>query len=65
MRFDLTKDKRYTLSEAAKQTISTAVDAPIIIDVFLEGDFPSEFRSVFVMKHSQILEEFAMFQIPT
>ena len=57
-RFDLTKDKRYTLSEAAKQTIST-VDAPIIIDVFLEGDFPSEFRRL-RNETQQILEEFAV-----
>jgi len=57
-RFDLTKDKRYTLSEAAKQTIET-VDAPIIIDVFLEGDFPSEFRRL-RNETQQILEEFAV-----
>ena len=42
-RYDLTKDKRYTLSEASKTLISN-VDAPLTIDVFLEGDFPSEFR---------------------
>ncbi len=57
-RFDLTKDKRYTLSEAAKQTLTT-VDAPIIIDVFLEGDFPSEFRRL-RDETRQILEEFAV-----
>lgn len=57
-RIDLTKDKRYTLSEAAKQTI-TSVDAPIIVDVFLEGDFPSEFRRL-RDETRQILEEFAV-----
>ena len=57
-RFDLTKDKRYTLSEAAKQTITT-VDAPLIIDVFLEGDFPSEFRRL-RNETQQILEEFSV-----
>lgn len=57
-RFDLTKDKRYTLSEAAKQTL-VSVDAPIIIDVFLEGDFPSEFRRL-RDETRQILEEFAV-----
>jgi ABC-2 type transport system permease protein len=57
-RFDLTKDKRYTLSDAAKQTIAT-VDAPLIIDVFLEGDFPSEFRRL-RNETQQILEEFSV-----
>ncbi|WP_431134555.1 gliding motility-associated ABC transporter substrate-binding protein GldG [Psychroserpens mesophilus] len=57
-RFDLTKDKRYTLSDAAKETIAT-VDAPIIVDVFLEGDFPSEFRRL-RNETQQILEEFAV-----
>jgi len=57
-RFDLTKDKRYTLSDAAKQTIKT-IDAPIIVDVFLEGDFPSEFRRL-RNETQQILEEFAV-----
>jgi ABC-2 type transport system permease protein len=44
-RFDLTQDKRYTLSNAAKTTIST-VDSPIIIDVFLKGNFPPEFKKL-------------------
>jgi ABC-2 type transport system permease protein len=57
-RFDLTKDKRYTLSEAAKQTIET-IDAPLIVDVFLEGDFPSEFRRL-RNETQQILEEFSV-----
>ncbi|WP_435413637.1 gliding motility-associated ABC transporter substrate-binding protein GldG [Psychroserpens mesophilus] len=57
-RFDLTKDKRYTLSEAAKHTIAT-VEAPLIIDVFLEGDFPSEFRRL-RNETQQILEEFSV-----
>ncbi len=42
-RFDLTSDNRYTLSEAAIKTIDN-VESPIIVDVFLEGDFPSEFK---------------------
>lgn len=57
-RFDLTKDKRYTLSEAAKNTIET-IDAPLIVDVFLEGDFPSEFRRL-RNETQQILEEFSV-----
>ena len=55
-RFDLTKDKRYTLSQSAIETIAD-VDSPIIIDVFLEGDFPSEFKRL-RNETQQILEEF-------
>lgn len=58
-RFDLTQDKRYTLSEAAKETIAT-VDSPIVIDVFLEGNFPPEFRRLQV-ETKQLLEEFSAY----
>ena len=55
-RFDLTKDQRYTLSKTAIETIQT-IDSPIIIDVFLEGVFPSEFKRL-RNETEQILEEF-------
>ena len=55
-RFDLTEDQRYTLSNAAKETIAT-IDLPIFIDVFLEGDLPSEFKRLQV-ETKQLLEEF-------
>lgn len=55
-RFDLTKDKRYTLSDAAIETVIN-VDSPIIIDVFLEGEFPSEFKRL-RNETKQLLEEF-------
>ncbi len=42
-RFDLTVDKRYTLSEASR-TILDNIDEQVIIKVYLEGDFPSEFK---------------------
>ena len=42
-RFDLTEDHRYTLSNPAKEIIAN-INVPIFIDVFLEGDLPSEFR---------------------
>ena len=58
-RFDLTKDKRYTLSEASLNIVKD-VDSPIIIDVFLEGDFPSEFRRLH-NETKQLLEEFALY----
>lgn len=54
-RFDLTEDKRYTLSEPAKEIIEKA-DSPLIIDVFLQGDFPSEFRKL-RNETRQLLEE--------
>ena len=58
-RFDLTSDNRYTLSDAALNTVAD-VDSPIIVDVFLEGDFPSEFRKL-KSETRQILEEFSAY----
>jgi ABC-2 type transport system permease protein len=58
-RFDLTQDQRYTLSESALNTVKN-VDSPIIIDVFLEGDFPSEFRRL-QTETRQLLEEFSVY----
>ncbi|PHS61911.1 MAG: gliding motility-associated ABC transporter substrate-binding protein GldG [Flavobacterium sp.] len=55
-RFDLTQDQRFTLSEAAKETIAL-IDEPIFIEVFLEGDFPSEFKRL-QSETKQLLEEF-------
>ncbi len=42
---DLTQDKRYTLSDPAKEILDQ-IKSPLIIDVFLEGDFPSEFKKL-------------------
>jgi gliding-associated putative ABC transporter substrate-binding component GldG len=42
-RFDLTSDTRYTLSEVTN-TILDKIDEPVIVRVYLEGDFPSEFK---------------------
>lgn len=44
-RFDLTQDKRYTLSEAGKSTIAEA-NTPIYVDVFLAGSLPPEFKKL-------------------
>jgi ABC-2 type transport system permease protein len=55
-RFDLTQDNRYTLSEAAKETIATA-SSPIVIEVFLKGSYPPEFRRL-AAETRQLLEEF-------
>tara|TARA_R110002020_G_scaffold8674_2_gene34701 strand:+ start:85741 stop:87414 length:1674 start_codon:yes stop_codon:yes gene_type:complete len=55
-RFDFTKDNRYTLSEAALD-ITNKTEAPLIVDVFLQGEFPSEFKRLQTETRS-ILEEF-------
>ena len=58
-RFDLTQDQRYSLSEAAKETVATA-NSPIVIDVFLKGDFPAEFNRL-QAETKQLLEEFSAY----
>ena len=58
LRFDMTSDKRYTLSEATLAIVDKA-ESPIAIDVFLDGDdFPSEIRKLKV-ETQQMLEELA------
>src|SRR5258706_9311685 len=44
-RFDLTKEKRYTLSKATKELLNS-LDDDVQIDVFLKGDFPAGFRKL-------------------
>lgn len=58
-RFDLTQDQRYTLSETTKNIID-GVDSPLIIDVFLEGNFPGEFKKL-QAETRQLLEEFSAY----
>jgi gliding-associated putative ABC transporter substrate-binding component GldG len=55
-RFDLTHDKRYTLSDTSLNIIKT-VDEPLYIDVFLEGEFPGEFKRL-QDETRQLLQEF-------
>ena len=55
-RFDLTSDKRYTLSETTL-TLLENVKEPINIDVFLDGDFPAEFKRL-QSETYQLLEEY-------
>ena len=56
-RFDLTSDKRYTLSKTTLDIISK-VDKTLFINVYLEGDFPSEFKRLQI-ETQQYLEELA------
>ena len=55
-RFDLTNDKRYTLSKTSL-TIIKSVQEPLIVDVFLKGQFPGEFKKL-QTETQQLLEEF-------
>ena len=55
-RFDLTADQRYTLSSTTKNILES-VKEPIFIDVYLEGNFPAEFRKL-QTETKQLLEEF-------
>ena len=54
-RFDLTKDKRYTLSIVTK-TIVENIDKQLIVRVYLEGEFPTEFKRLQI-ETRQFLEE--------
>ncbi|MBP9793652.1 MAG: gliding motility-associated ABC transporter substrate-binding protein GldG [Flavobacterium sp.] len=54
-RFDLTQDKRYTLSDTTLDILKN-VKEPLYIDVFLEGNFPPEFKRL-QSETKQILEE--------
>jgi ABC-2 type transport system permease protein len=45
IRLDLTKEKRYTLSDSTIKVLE-AVKKPIMIDVYLEGDFPADFKQL-------------------
>ncbi|WP_438988211.1 gliding motility-associated ABC transporter substrate-binding protein GldG [Polaribacter sp.] len=56
-RFDLTSDKRYTLSKTTLDIISK-VNKTLFINVYLEGDFPSEFKRLQI-ETQQYLEELA------
>lgn len=55
-RFDLTSDQRYTLSETTLYTLEL-VKEPVYIDVFLDGEFPAEFKRL-QSETYQLLEEY-------
>lgn len=56
-RFDLTQDKRYTLSPITNEIIDQ-VEEPILIEVLLEGQFSQEFVKL-QAETRQLLEEFS------
>lgn len=55
-RFDLTADKRYTLSDVSLDIVKK-VEEPLYVDIFLEGQFPGEFKRL-QTETRQLLEEF-------
>ncbi len=55
-RFDLTKDKRYTLSPTSLHIIEE-VKNPLYIKVYMQGELPAEFKRLQLETH-QMLEEF-------
>ncbi|MCR9225890.1 MAG: gliding motility-associated ABC transporter substrate-binding protein GldG [Flavobacteriaceae bacterium] len=56
IRFDLTEDKRYTLSEPAI-AVAQKFETPVIVDVLLDGNIPSEFAKL-KTETIQLLESF-------
>jgi len=57
VRFDLTEDKRFTLSDATERVTSN-FDSPVIVDVLMAGELPAEFQKL-TNETQQLLEEFA------
>ncbi|GAA3739236.1 gliding motility-associated ABC transporter substrate-binding protein GldG [Flavobacterium ginsengisoli] len=55
-RFDLTKDKRYTLSPTSLGILKQ-VKNPLSIKIYMEGDLPADFRRL-QQETKQLLEEF-------
>ena len=55
-RFDLTSDKRYTLS-ATSLNIIKQVENPLYIKVYMQGNLPAEFKRL-QQETKQLLEEF-------
>jgi gliding-associated putative ABC transporter substrate-binding component GldG len=55
-RFDLTKDKRYTLSPTTLQIVKQ-VENPLSIKIYMDGELPADFRRL-QQETKQLLEEF-------
>ncbi|HJT75031.1 MAG TPA: gliding motility-associated ABC transporter substrate-binding protein GldG [Chitinophaga sp.] len=55
-RWDLTAEKRYTLTPATKKLLQ-GLDSTVTIEVFLKGDYPANFRQL-AQSAQELLEEF-------
>jgi len=58
-RFDLTSEKRYTLSKETKNLVKN-LDDVVYIRIFLEGDFPAEFKRL-QNATKEMLDEFRVY----
>lgn len=56
IRIDLTNEKRFTLSTPTKKLLKN-IEEPVVIDVFLKGNYPSGFRKL-ASSTADILQEF-------
>ncbi|WP_262152358.1 gliding motility-associated ABC transporter substrate-binding protein GldG [Chryseobacterium foetidum] len=45
IRLDLTKEKRYTLSDSTVKVLES-IKKPVMVEVYLEGDFPASFKQL-------------------
>jgi len=54
-RFDFTADQRYSLSSTSKAIVEK-IKSPVLIKVYLKGDFPTEFKRL-QLETAQFLEE--------
>ncbi|MFL9843423.1 gliding motility-associated ABC transporter substrate-binding protein GldG [Flavobacterium rhizosphaerae] len=58
-RLDLTQDKRYTLSQTSLNLVQS-VQEPLYIEIFLDGEFPGEFKKL-QDETRQFLEEYTAY----
>ncbi|MEQ9009235.1 MAG: Gldg family protein, partial [Ekhidna sp.] len=58
VQFDLTEEKRYTISEATKELLRS-LDEQVFFEVYLAGELPSNFER-FQKSIGEMLEQFAM-----
>ena len=57
LRFDLTEEKRYTVSDATKSLLNS-LDQEVLFEIYLAGDLPSNFIR-FQKSISEMLDQFA------
>lgn len=58
VQFDLTEEKRYTISDATKNLLNS-LDEPVYFEVFLAGELPSNFER-FQNSIGEMLEQFSI-----
>lgn len=58
LRWDLTEEKRYSVSDATKELLQS-LDEEVFFDIYLEGDLPSNFER-FKKSIAEMLDQFAL-----